>query len=76
MSGPLRAQEPYLRPTMRANGEISRKANDPDFKVNQAQFYAATPNTDDLFNKDKGAFYKGSTPRRDQFTYNRQKNAL
>lgn len=61
--GPLRAQQPYLRPSMRANGEISRKAHDPEFKVNQAAFYAATPDSTAVFNKDRGAFYRGSTPR-------------
>ena len=74
--GPLRAQQPYLRPSMRANGEISRKAHDPEFKVNQAAFYAATPDSTAVFNKDRGAFYRGSTPRRDQHTYNTQKKNL
>ena len=61
---------------MWVNGEISRKSMDPEFKVNQAAFYAATPDTEALYNKDAGAFYKGSTPWRDQHTYNKQKKTL
>ena len=37
---------------MRANAEISRKLDDPEFNVNKSKFYAVTPSEDQMYRKD------------------------